>query len=148
MSSFPEFNEHGDLPVGIYNATLQEVIEHFGKHNFQRRLIANRLLRIYNLAKSTGYLARFVVYGSFITSKPKPNDVDIFLLMDESFVSVKVFGDARVIFDHIKVHEEEGASVFWSKRGEILGSEESLIEDWQLKRDKTRRGIVEVINYD
>jgi hypothetical protein len=28
---FPEFNENGDLPVGIYKATLQEVLEHFGQ---------------------------------------------------------------------------------------------------------------------
>jgi hypothetical protein len=28
--TFPEFNENGDLPVGIYQATLQEVLDHFG----------------------------------------------------------------------------------------------------------------------
>jgi hypothetical protein len=48
--TFPEFNENGDLPVAIYKATLQEVVEHFGTQNLQRRRIAQRLVRIYDLA--------------------------------------------------------------------------------------------------
>lgn len=120
MSVFPEFDENGDLPIGVYKATLQEVLEHFGASTLQRRIVAQRLIRILNLAKETGHLARFVIYGSFITSKPDPGDVDIFLLMKESFEPDKVYGAAAVIFDHMLVHEKEGASVFWSKRGSII----------------------------
>ena len=34
---FPEFNENGDLPISIYQATLQEVVEHFGNGSLQRQ---------------------------------------------------------------------------------------------------------------
>jgi hypothetical protein len=64
MKNWPEFNEHGDLPVGIHQATLTEVIGHFGKGSLQRRQVAERLIHIYNLAHSTGHVARFIVYGS------------------------------------------------------------------------------------
>jgi hypothetical protein len=60
--AFPAFNENGDLPVAIYKATLQEVIDHFGKGSLQRQLVASRLKKIYDLAKITGKLSRFIIY--------------------------------------------------------------------------------------
>jgi len=149
VSVFPDFDENGDLPIDVYKATLSEVLEHFGKQTLQRRIVAKRLVRIYDLAVSTNHLARFVIYGSFITAKTDPDDVDIFLLMDELFLPKTVIADAAVIFNHMLVHEREGASVFWSKRGNILGTEQALIEGWQLKRGGVdRRGIVEVVSRD
>lgn len=144
--NWPEFNEQRDLPVGVYQATLAEVITQFGSGTPQRRLVAQRLARIYNLAASTGSLIRFIVYGSFVTSKPTPNDVDIFLLMDDGFDPARLLGEASVIFYHMAGQTYEGASIFWTTRTGALGGEQLSIEDWQLKRDKTRRGIVEVIS--
>jgi response regulator of citrate/malate metabolism len=76
MEQWPEFDSNGDLPAGIHQATLTEVMRHFGTGTSQRRVVAQRLERIYNLARSTGRLARFVVFGSFVTAKPDPNDVE------------------------------------------------------------------------
>ncbi|HEV7374069.1 MAG TPA: hypothetical protein VGN95_05105 [Pyrinomonadaceae bacterium] len=148
MKKWPEFNEHGDLPVGIHQATLTEVIEHFGGGSLQRRQVAERLIHIYNLAHSTGHIARFIVYGSFVTAKPSPNDVDVFILMDDSFRPAKVKGEVAIIFDHMATHKYQGASVFWTTRTGAIGGEQSVLEDWQYKRDKTKRGIVEVISRD
>jgi hypothetical protein len=148
MKKWPEFNEHGDLPVGIHQATLTEVIGHFGKGSLQRRQVAERLIHIYNLAHSTGHVARFIVYGSFVTAKPSPNDVDIFILMGDSFRPAKVKGEVAIIFDHMATHKYEGASVFWTTRTGAIGGEQNVLEDWQYKRDKTKRGIVEVISRD
>ena len=148
MKEWPEFNEHGDLPLGIYQATLAEVIEHFGHGSLQRQHAAQRLERIYDLASSTGHLARFIVYGSFVTAKPNPNDVDVFLLMEDSFEPANVKGEAAVILDHMTTHNRLGASVFWTTRRGALRGEQAAIEDWQYKRDETKRGIVEVISRD
>ena len=145
---WPEFNEHGDLPVGVYQATLAEVVEHFGKSSLQRRRVAERLVRIYDLANSTGHIARFIVYGSFVTAKPGPNDVDIFILMEGSFVPASLKGEVAIIFDHMAVHDREKASVFWATRTGALGGEQAAVEDWQYKRGNTKRGIVEVLSRD
>ena len=75
--SLPEFNETGDLPTGVHEASLAEIIARFGRDTDQRKLIARRLERIYHIASQTGHLARFVVFGSFATDKAKPNDVDV-----------------------------------------------------------------------
>ncbi|CAN5836592.1 hypothetical protein BH20ACI4_BH20ACI4_31750 [soil metagenome] len=146
--TFPEFNENGDLPVGIYKATLAEVIEHFGKGSLQRQLVAGRLAKIYRLARSTDQLSRFIIYGSFVTDKENPNDIDIFLVMNDDFEKYNYQGDVRSIFEHLESHNDLGASIFWSRRKFILGNEKLFVEDWQIKRDKTRRGIVEVVEND
>jgi hypothetical protein len=148
VKTWPAFDQNGDLPVDIHQATLAEVLAHFGTGTTKRRLVARRLERIYGLARSTGQLARFVVFGSFVTAKPEPNDVDIFMLMEDSFDWRQVKGEATIIFDHAAAQQFEGASIFWIRRMAAIGGEEAAISDWQITRAKTRRGIVEVRNDD
>ena len=141
----PPFTETGDLPPGIYRATLEEVIDHFGASSPRRRAVASRLGRIYHVAMSTGQVARFVVFGSFVTAKPYPNDVDLFLLMEDSFDAGILAGEARLLFDHANADAHFGASVFWLRRLAALGGEQATIEYWQTRRDKGLRGIVEIV---
>ncbi len=111
--------------------------------------MGQRLERLYKLAYTTGQVARFIVFGSFVTAKVDPGDVDIFLLMEDAFDSTHVRGEAAIIFDHLAGQTVEGASIFWIRRQAAIGGEQAAVEHWQLKRDKTRRGIVvEVINDD
>ena len=145
MKAWPEFNDQGDLPLGIHSATLDEVVRHFGATTLQRTVLARRLARIYELACATRHLARFIIFGSFITAKPAPNDVDIFLLMDDSFDVQQVAPEARAVFDHAAAQNLLGASVFWIRRAAALGGEEATLAHWQIKRDSRQRGIVEVI---
>jgi len=148
MNKWPKFNEHGDLPVGIYQATLADVLEHFGEGTPQRCIVARRLQRIYSEVVKTGHLYRFIIFGSFITEKPAPGDLDIFLLMDNSFDVRELSMEVAVLFNHMVAQSYEGASVFWMRRLSLLEEEEKTIEYWQLKRNGTKRGIVEVIKND
>jgi hypothetical protein len=90
--AFPAFNEEGDLPQGVYRATLPEILDRFGQGSVQRCAVAERLNRLYQLVASTSQLARFVVFGSFVTAKADPNDVDIVLLMENTFDLASVVG--------------------------------------------------------
>ena len=148
MKKWSEFDDNGDLPGGIHQATLDEVLQHFGTGSVQRRLVGQRLERIYKLAQNTGRVARFIVFGSFVTAKPDPGDVDIFMLMEDSFDSNQVRGEAAIIFDHQAAQNVLGASVFWIRRLAAIGGEPEALRHWQIKRDNTRRGIVEVISDD
>ena len=142
--ALPELTEIGDLPVGVHNATLGETIQRFGAGSDRRKLLALRLRRIYEIVQSTRRLSRFVVFGSFVTSKDEPNDVDIFVIMDDEFDFSMLGGDARLLFDHAAAQSHFGCSVFWVRRLAAMGGEQAAIEDWQIKRDGTERGIVEV----
>jgi predicted nucleotidyltransferase len=148
MKKWPGFNENGDLPTGIHQASLKDVIEHFGKGTFQRSILGQRLHRIYTLAVETKQVARFVVFGSFVTNKPNPGDLDIFLLMEDTVDVRKITGEVRIIFDHMAAQNYEGASIFWVRRMVALGGEQRAIEHWQIRRDGKKRGIVEVLTHD
>lgn len=140
----PSIAETGDLPQGVHGASLQEVLNHFGQATVQRKLVGMRLRRVYELAIATGQVKRFVVFGSFVTAKPEPNDVDVFLLMHDTFDLGKVTGEARLVFDHLVAQTHFGVSVFWLRQFAALPNEEEAIQGWELKRDGTRRGIVEI----
>lgn len=148
MKTWPDFNDDGDLPVGIHRATLSEVIEHFGAGTLQRRIVAQRLSRLYDVAHGTGQVARFIIYGSFVTAKPSPNDVDIFLLMEDTFDLSRTSGETAQLFDQLTTENVSGASVFWMRRVSILDGEQELIGHWQITRENNRRGIVEVTSRD
>ena len=125
----PNFTKGGDLPVGIYKAGLAEVLSHFGTNSLQRRQISERLKQIYKLAMDTGKVARFILFGSYVTDKPDPRDVDVFLLMEDDFKVDQVKGEAKWLFYHLQAQTIFGASVFWLRRASALGGEQAAIED-------------------
>jgi hypothetical protein len=143
--SLPAFNEEGDLPPGVFRATLLEVIQRFGQGSVQRGAVGDRLQRLFQLATSTGKVARFVVFGSFVTRKVEPNDVDVVLLMEDTFDLAAVTGEAVLVFQHQVAQAHFGASVFWACRSGAFGGEQAMIEYWQVRREGGRRGIVEIM---
>jgi hypothetical protein len=94
---------------------------------------------------STGQLARFVVFGSFVTAKVDPQDVDVVMLMEDAFDLASVTGEAALVFQHMEADAHFGASVFWARRSGALGGEQAMIEYWQVRREGGRRGIVEIV---
>ena len=141
----PPLTRVGDLPIGVHRAPLQEVLDRFGVGSLQRTVVAGRLERIHQIARATGHLARFVVFGSFVMDTPEPNDVDVFLLMQDDFDGSQLRGQAALLFDHPAAAAHFGASVFWVRRLAALGGEQTTIEYWQVKREGGQRGIVEII---
>ena len=148
MNILPAFNESGDLPPGVHRAPLDEIIAVFGTGSAQRRIVAQRLQHIRDEALHTGHVARFVLFGSFITAHPDPNDVDVFLVMDDAFNVEEIEGEAAILFNHMLAQAWFGASVFWIRQSAAFGGEEAMIEHWQIKRDGSLRGIVEVVADD
>jgi hypothetical protein len=143
--TLPEFDKDGNLPVGVYRVTLREAVAHFGTPSPHRIMLALRLERMYRLAVATGQLARFIVFGSFITAKPVPRDVDVFMLMEDTFDAGQLSGETAVLFNHMAADAFFGCSVFWLRRMAALDGEQAAVQDWQHTREQGRRGIVEII---
>jgi hypothetical protein len=108
-------------------------------------LLGLRLERVYNVAWATGHLARCVVFGSFVTAKPFPNDIDVLLLMEDTFNVAQLTGEAQLLFEHSVAQTRFGASVFWLRRLAVLDDEETALLHWQITREGSQRGIVEII---
>jgi predicted nucleotidyltransferase len=143
--ALPNFNEFGDLPEGVYSVSFAEVIDRFGSGSIQRQAVTANLKRIRELVASTGRLDRIIVFGSYVTDKPSPNDVDVILVMQDDFHPSESSLDALPLFDHNRAANELGASIFWLRPTMLLGEPlERFIAHWQVKRDGRKRGIVEV----
>jgi hypothetical protein len=84
--------------------------------------------------------------GSFVTAKAEPNDVDIVLLMENTFDLATLTGEAALVFQHPEAHGHFGASVFWTRRSGAIGGEQAMVEYWQVRREGGQRGIVEIVS--
>jgi predicted nucleotidyltransferase len=145
----PAFDNQGNLPTGVYTATLNEVIARFGHGTPQRELVTTRLRDIYHRVSATGKVLRFILFGSYVTAKPDPNDVDIILIMRDDFQEQDYTEDVLPVFDHLRAHAELGASVFWTRPGSVLlETVGDFIAHWQITRERTQRGIVEILMED
>jgi len=65
----PDFNDRGDLPEAVHQATIAEVRQRLGTNTNRSQRVFQQLFRIYRLAKATSRLERFIIFGSFVTSK-------------------------------------------------------------------------------
>lgn len=143
--ALPNLNDAGELPIGIHQATIDEVIAQFGSGTLQREIVTARLQRIYQIAKDTGNLQQLIIFGSYITAKPEPNDVDVVIIFNDDFDLTVCSEEMKRLLDHQQAENEFGASIFWIRPSLLLFETlDEFIESWQVKRDGTLRGIVEV----
>jgi hypothetical protein len=75
----PPFDEHGNLPPGIHLASVEELAERFGSGSAEREVEIHELTELIDWARGQG-VHRVIVNGSFVTSKQRPNDVDVVIL--------------------------------------------------------------------
>ena len=143
--ALPNLNHAGELPIGIHQATIDEVIAQFGSGTLQREIVTARLQRTYQIAKDTGNLQQLIIFGSYITAKPEPNDVDVVIIFNDDFDLTVCSEEVKRLLNHQQAENEFGASIFWIRPSLLLFETlDEFIESWQIKRDGTRRGIIEV----
>ncbi len=99
------------------------------------------LKRLHQLAVRSGALRNFYVFGSFLSANAQPRDVDVLLVMARDFRIEECPSGSRPLFSHQQAEARYGASVFWFREGTMP---EELLGAWQLKREGTLRGILEV----
>jgi hypothetical protein len=70
----PPFQEGGNLPPGIHNATWEEIVDRFGSTTRREELFAG--LREALLSLRDAGCGRAYLDGSFVTAKEEPGDFD------------------------------------------------------------------------
>jgi hypothetical protein len=96
------------------------------------------------LAGSNGKLRRIFVWGSFVTAKTAPKDLDILLIMDEDFEVDGIGAPAQDVFDSVRAKLRFESHVFWARASigdEMLGL---WLDTDQTSRSFRKRGIVEL----
>jgi hypothetical protein len=140
----PEFTSEGDLPIGVHEANWQEVQSHFGTATSRRVWLFGRLQALVELAAKTGELRRVFIWGSFVTTKPEPKDIDVLLIMDEGFEVDQIARPSRVVFDSVRAKLLFESDVFWARA--TIGEEvlRLWLDTYQVSRAFRKRGIVEL----
>ena len=95
-------------------------------------------------AVANGRLRRVFIWGSFVTAKPAPRDLDILLIMAEDFEVDKIRTEAQAVFDSVWAKLLFEADVFWARASigpEMLGL---WLDTYQTSRTFRKRGIVEL----
>ena len=148
--SLPTLLPNGYLPPGMHEATLSEVVERFGTNTPRRQVLANRLQEVVSLTRATRKLQRMFIWGSFVTDKAFPRDLDIFLLMQEGFDRefAALALPQRYVFEHERARLLFEADIFWATEAVGAAVLASWLSVYQLSHDMEQRGIVEVIHDD
>jgi len=140
----PELTENGELPPGVHVADWPEFQSRFCGSSLQRQWLSDRLRTLLELAATTGELRRVFIWGSFVTAKPAPKDLDVLLIMGEDFEVEKVAAPARGVFDSVRARLMFKADVFWARVS--IGNEalDLWLNTYQVSRGFRKRGIVEL----
>ena len=84
------------------------------------------------------------MWGSFVTARPDPRDLDILLSMNEDFEVERIVPPAREIFDSTRAKLRFESDVFWARAS--IGEEvlQTWLETYQTSRAFRKRSIVEL----
>ncbi len=79
----PDLNENGFLPSGVHICVLDELKGSFGAFRVsdRRPTLFIRLSELIRELRQSSLFSALVIDGSFTTSEPTPNDVDIILVL-------------------------------------------------------------------
>jgi len=140
----PEFTGEGELPPGVHVAGWQEFQSRFCGSSLRRVWLSGRLRALLELAAANGKLRRVFIWGSFVTAKPAPRDLDILLIMDEDFEVDGVAAPAQAVFDSARAKLLFQSDVFWARAS--IGDDvlQLWLETYQTSRSFRKRGIVEL----
>lgn len=80
----PSFDENGNLPPGIHEATFDEVIARFSLPRSRKRTSRTQKLKaFYQFVRP--FALQIYIDGSYTTNKLSPGDVDLLVLLKSDF---------------------------------------------------------------
>ena len=79
--TIPPFTKEGFLPPGIHSASLNEILGRFSHASDRRQGLGVLLTEVVNAAGRYATIKRILVWGSFVTDKLEPNDLDYSLVV-------------------------------------------------------------------
>jgi hypothetical protein len=128
----------------VHVADWQEFEARFCGSSLRRTWLSGRLRALLELAAKGGKLRQIFIWGSFVTTKAAPKDLDLLLIMDESFEVDGAPVSAQVVFDSGRAKLMFQADVFWARSS--IGAEvlNLWLDTYQTSRSFRKRGIVEL----
>jgi hypothetical protein len=81
--AIPPLNEHGWLPEGVHDCTLEEAAARFGgfQRSDRRPQMWAQFVEFVREAQAEGPIDAIIVDGSFLTDESLPHDIDLVLVL-------------------------------------------------------------------
>ena len=112
----------------------------FATPSARRQWLGEQLRSVVARAQATGQLARVLLWGSFVTSKEVPNDLEVFLVMGTECAVEAFPAPAQVVFDHVQARLRCQADVLWTTASIAPQVLHLWLDTSQTGKDCTRRG--------
>jgi hypothetical protein len=93
--ALPEFELNGNLPPGIHLTKLSEIRTRLGVGSVARQHQMNLLQMVADAAQNYSTIKRILLWGSFITTKPEPNDLDYSIVVGVNHRQVQINPEHR-----------------------------------------------------
>jgi hypothetical protein len=136
----PAYDEDGNLPPGIHEATWDEVAARFGSNPRRLKLLAG-LKRALDSLRAAG-CRRAYVNGSFVTTKEEPRDFDV--CWEASGVDASALDPVLLDFSNRRAAQKAkyGGELFPAEAGADLAGTRFLDYFQQDQRTGKPKGII------
>ncbi len=143
--SLAEMQMDGYLPPGIHAAPLAEVSGRFGTASASRRKWTELLLSVVSAATAYPTMKRVLVWGSFISDKPEPADLDYSVVVSVDHAKAEVADEHRPYFVPFEARKHFGIDAgYLIIRDYPLEYYMERVDFLCRRHDGRPRGIVEI----
>jgi hypothetical protein len=136
----PPFQDGMYLPVGDHPATWDDIVDRFGG-NRRRQGFCNRLRTFLDRAKGCEFI-KVYVFGSFISAKDDPGDVDLLWIYRQNLDLDTLSRDCKELLDYGLNRAREGWDMWCCSNDEVTIN--YLMEGWRRDKssEKKPRGVI------
>jgi hypothetical protein len=124
--------------------TFEEIRQQYGESTPHRQFLCGRLQTVIQLLSATGALRHLYLFGSFVTTKPAPRDLDCLVVMASGFTTAILRSPLLEIFQNDTGRLYYQADVFWVTEAIGKAQIDAMLRVFSRDRDGTPQPIVEV----
>ena len=125
-------------------ASLDDLRIRFGTSTPRRQFLFRQLEIVIDQLLITGSVKQIYLFGSFVSGKASPNDVDLLVVMNAGFSTTQLGGKVLELFQHDVCRIRYQADLFWVT--EVVGNAriEDLLEVFSRDREGRAQSVIEV----
>jgi len=125
-------------------ASLDDLRLRFGTSTPRRQFLFRQLDIIIDQLRATRKLKRVFLFGSFVSGKASPNDVDLLVVMNSGFSTAQLGGKILELFQHDVCRIRYHADLFWVTEAVGKARIDDLLEVFSRDRDGRAQSVIEV----
>jgi predicted nucleotidyltransferase len=124
-------------------ASLDDLRLRFGTSTPRRQFLFRQLDIIIDQLRATRKLKQVFLFGSFVSGKASPNDVDLLVVMNAGFSTVQLGGKVLELFQHDVCRIRYHADLFWVTEAVDKARIDDLLEVFSRDRDGRAQSVIE-----